>query len=140
MGSGSEKAAHEVVFVCVHNAGRSQMAEAYFNHLAPAGWHATSAGTAPGNRINPQVVEVMGEDGITLIGQHPKQLTTDLAQQADRVITMGCGVEESCPAWLRISADWGLDDPAGQPIEVVRRIRDQVKQHTQTLIGELAGN
>jgi arsenate reductase len=131
-----------VLFVCVHNAGRSQMAEAFVNHLARErglAVRAESAGTIAGQTINPVAVEVMREAGISMDGQHPKQLTAEMADAADRVITMGCGVEaEACPARVRpMLEDWGLDDPKGQPIEVVRAIRDQIQERVETLLQEM---
>jgi len=132
-----------ILFVCVHNAGRSQMAEAFTNHLAKAKGSPVlglSAGTEAGSRINPIAVEVMGELGISMAGQAPKQLTQELADSATRIITMGCGVDAtSCPARIHLSEDWGLDDPAGQPIEKVREIRDQIRGRVEALLAELAG-
>lgn len=130
-----------VLFVCVHNAGRSQMAEAFTNHLArerglPV--RGLSAGTEAGSRINPLAVEVMGELGISMEGQAPKQLTQELADSAARIITMGCGVDAtSCPARIHLSEDWGLDDPAGKPIEKVREIRDLIRDRVGRLLEEL---
>lgn len=131
-----------VLFVCVHNAGRSQMAEAFVNHYAKAhglGVIGVSAGTLAGTQINPVAVEVMHELGISMAGQSPKQLTQELADSADKKITMGCGVEASaCPARIFFTEDWGLDDPKGQPIEKVRTIRDQIKERVEALLTELA--
>lgn len=127
-----------VVFVCVHNSGRSKMAEAIFNQLAPGrDMVATSAGTQPGAGVNPTVVEAMREVGIDLSKEKPRQLIPEMWQTANRVITMGCGVAESCPAGFLVTEDWGLDDPHGQPIERVRQIRDQVKERVQALIADL---
>lgn len=130
-----------VLFVCVHNAGRSQMAEAFLNALAVE-WglpiRALSAGTQAGTEINPMAVAVMEEIGVSMEGQHPKMLTQEMADQADRIITMGCGVDaESCPARIHLSEDWGLDDPKGQPIEKVREIRDEIKTRVAALIADL---
>lgn len=131
-----------VLFVCVHNAGRSQMAEALVNHLAQErglAIVAESAGTVAGTQINPVAVEVMRELGIAMEGQHPKQLTQELADRADKKITMGCGVEaDACPTRIFFTDDWGLDDPKGQPIEVVRQIRDQIRERVEALLSELA--
>ena len=130
-----------VLFVCVHNAGRSQMAEAFVNHLArqrglPV--RAVSAGTVAGQTINPVAAQVMAEIGVPLDGQHPKPLTRAMADGADK-ITMGCGVNaDACPARIHLSEDWGLDDPKGQSVEAVRAIRDQIEQHVETLLRELA--
>lgn len=141
-GGGSMKT---VLFVCVHNAGRSQMAEALVNHIARErglSVRAESAGTEAGATINPVAVEVMREIGVSMDSQHPKQLTEEMADAADRVITMGCGVDaETCPARVRpMMEDWGLDDPKGQPIETVRAIRDQIIQKVEALIGESTDN
>jgi arsenate reductase (thioredoxin) len=131
----------DVLFVCVHNAGRSQMAEAFFNALAPAGLHAASAGTVPGMAVNAVAAEAMREIGIPLDGHAPKLATPELVAASDPIITMGCGVQESCPLYLgmRIAEDWGLDDPAGQPMDTVRRIRDEVRAHVLDLIARLSG-
>lgn len=132
-----------VLFVCVHNAGRSQMAEAFVNHLARERGLAVrgeSAGTVAGTQINPVAFEVMAELGISMEGQTPKQLTQELADRADKKITMGCGVDaDACPAKIHFTEDWGLDDPKGQPIEVVRAIRDQIQTRVESLLAELSG-
>ena len=132
-----------VLFVCVHNAGRSQMAEAFTNRLARErglAVRAESAGTVVGEAINPTAVEVMGEIGVPMDGQYPKQLTAECADSADRVITMGCGVDaESCPARIRpMIEDWGLDDPKGQSVHAVRLIRDQIRLKVEALLAEFA--
>lgn len=131
----------QVLFVCVHNAGRSQMAEAFFNHLArERGVQAVgiSAGTAPRGEINPVAVQAMLELGISMDGQTPKVLTPELAASAERVITMGCGVEaEMCPAGTYLSEDWGLEDPMGKSLEGVRRVRDQIRERVELLLDEL---
>jgi arsenate reductase len=132
-----------VLFVCVHNAGRSQMAKAFFNLLAmkrETEAVADSAGTAPGEKVNPLAVQAMAESGVNLEGEKPKQLTPALARNADRIITMGCGVEAGmCPAGTWITEDWNLPDPHGKPIEEVRNIRDLVRQRVEALIDQLAG-
>jgi arsenate reductase (thioredoxin) len=132
----------QVLFVCVHNAGRSQMAQAFFNRLAQERGLdvvAESAGTAPGARVNPAAMQAMEEIGIDLEGQRPRPLTPELAARADRIITMGCGVEaQMCPAGTYISEDWGLGDPAGQPMEKVREIRDQIRDRVETLLDDLS--
>jgi len=130
----------QVLFVCVHNAGRSQMAEAFFNALAPEGWQAISAGTQPTAEVNPMVVEAMSEAGIDMRGHRPKPATPELVQASDRIITMGCGVQERCPVYLgmKIDEDWGLPDPAGQGIEAVRPIRDAVRARVEELISRLS--
>lgn len=130
-----------VLFVCVHNAGRSQMAEAFFNRLArERGLHAlgVSAGTSPRGEVNPVAVEAMAELGISMAGQTPKALTPELANSAERLITMGCGVHaDMCPAGTYISEDWGLDDPMGKSLEGVRRVRDQIRDRVSALLDEL---
>ena len=131
----------KVLFVCVHNAGRSQMAEAFLNRLAAErglALRGVSAGTLPSGALNPQVVAAMAEIGIPLDDQAPKLLTQELVAAADRIITMGCGVDvDACPAGFLVSEDWGLDDPAEQPIEVVRAIRDTIGQRVAALVDEL---
>jgi arsenate reductase len=129
----------QVMFVCVHNAGRSQMAEALFNALAPTGMQAISSGTEPTERVNPAAVAAMEELGISMAGHAPKLATSELVEESDRIITMGCGVQESCPLYLgmQIDEDWGLDDPAGQPVETVRRIRDEIRAKVADLIVRL---
>ena len=131
-----------VLYVCVHNAGRSQMAEAFTNTLAAERGLPVcglSAGTEVGTQINPLAVEVMQEIGISMEGQHPKQLTQAMADAASRIITMGCGVDATaCPARIHLSEDWGLDDPAGQAIEKVRAIRDQIRKRVEALLTEMS--
>lgn len=129
----------QVMFVCVHNAGRSQMAEAFFNALAPEGLRAISTGTQPTEQVNPVVVTAMAEVGIAMTGHTPKLATPALVEESDHIITMGCGVQESCPLYLgmKIDEDWGLSDPAGQGIEAVRPIRDAVREHVIDLITRL---
>jgi len=134
----------EVLFVCVHNAGRSQMAEAFFNQIARERGlevKAESAGTAPGERINPVAAAAMAEMGISMEGHRPKLLTPEGAAAAGRIITMGCGVEaDMCPAGTYISEDWGLPDPHGQGLESVREVRDAVRRKVEALVDELAGS
>ncbi|MBS1712783.1 MAG: arsenate reductase ArsC [Armatimonadetes bacterium] len=129
-----------VLFVCVHNAGRSQMAEAFLGRFArERGLDVTaeSAGTVGGGGLNPAVVAVMAELGIAMDGHAPKLLTQETVDRADKVVTMGCGVDAgACPARLHVSEDWGLDDPAGRPIEDVRRIRDEVRERVLRLLDE----
>lgn len=132
-----------VLYVCVHNAGRSQMAEAFTNALAKErglAVRALSAGTVAGKEINPAALAVMREAGVSMEGQSPKQLTQAMADSADRVVTMGCGVDaDACPARIHLSEDWGLDDPKGQPLEKVRTIRDEIKARVETLLSEMGG-
>jgi protein-tyrosine-phosphatase len=130
-----------VLFVCVHNAGRSQMAEAFFNHLARERGleaEAASAGIAPGGQVNPVVAQAMEEEGISLSGRRPKPLTPEMAAEADRIITMGCGVEATlCPAGTYVSEDWGLADPMSKSLEGVRAVRDRVRERVTVLLEEL---
>jgi arsenate reductase len=127
-----------ILFVCVHNAGRSQMAEAFFNQMARGKAKGTSAGTQPSEKVNPTVVEAMGEVGLDIGHHKPKMLTFDMLEGADRVITMGCSVEKSCPASFVPAEDWDVEDPEGKPIEQIRQIRDEIKARVQTLVEELA--
>jgi len=127
----------KVLFVCVHNAGRSQMAEAFFNQIATGKAVAISAGTQPANEVDPVVVEAMREVGIDISRQKPKMLTFEMLKSADRVITMGCNVAEACPASLVPTEDWELDDPEGKPIERVRQIRDKIKTKVDELVRTL---
>ena len=124
-----------VIFACVHNAGRSQMAAAFFNKMAdPAKARAISSGTTPGDRVYPEVVAVMQEEGIDLSEARPKKLTPELAADAQLLITMGCGDE--CPYVPGVRRDdWPLDDPKGQPIERVRAIRDDIRARVAALVG-----
>jgi len=125
-----------VLFVCVHNAGRSQMAAGFLQHLAGDRVQVLSAGSAPADQINPTAVEAMAEVGIDIAGAQPKVLTTESVQDSDVVITMGCG--DACPFFPgKRYEDWKLDDPAGQGIEAVRPIRDEIKLRVQALIDSL---
>ena len=123
-----------ILFACVHNAGRSQMAAAWFNHLAdPTQARGVSAGTEPGLRVHPEVVEVMKEVGIDLSTEQPQFLSDDLARSASMLITMGCG--EACPVVPGLRRDdWPLEDPKGKPVERVRQIRDEVRSKVTSLI------
>jgi arsenate reductase len=126
-----------VLFVCVHNAGRSQMAAALLTHLARDRIEVRSAGTEPAEQINPAAVAAMAELGIDITAARPKVLTGDAVQSSDVVITMGCG--DTCPYFPGVSyRDWKLDDPAGQPLDAVRAIRDEIVDRVQALIIELA--
>jgi len=128
-----------VLFVCVHNAGRSQMAEAFFNKVAERKARAISAGTKPGEKVNPVVVQAMKEVGIDISGNKPKMLTFEMIEKADRMITMGCGEDAAglCPAGFIETEDWALDDPSGKPIEEVRKIRDEIKTRVAALLETL---
>ena len=125
-----------VLFVCVHNAGRSQMAAGYLTALAAGRIEVRSAGSMPGSQINPVAIQAMAEEGIDHSTQTPKILTTESVQASDVVITMGCG--DACPIFPgKRYEDWELEDPAGKGIDTVRRVRDDIKARVQTLIGEL---
>ena len=126
-----------VLFVCVHNSGRSQIAEAFFNHLAGEKASASSAGTQPATEINPTVVQVMREAGLDISHKIPKLMTFEMMENADRVITMGCGAEKVCPASFVPAQDWQLEDPEGKSIEKVRQIRDDIRNRVAALIREL---
>lgn len=123
-----------VIFACVHNAGRSQMAAAFFNTFAdPARARAVSAGTAPAERVHPEVVAAMREVGIDLSGARPQRLTDELAASAQVLVTMGCG--EACPVVPGLKRDdWPIDDPKGRPLEEVRRIRDEIRRRVEELL------
>ena len=125
-----------VLFVCVHNAGRSVMAEALFSALADGRGEAQSAGTMPGGAPHPVVVEAMREAGIDVSGHRGHLLTDEMVRSADRVITMGCAVDDqACPAILYADVeDWGLPDPKDQPIERVREIRDEIRRRVEALL------
>ena len=125
-----------VLFVCVGNAGRSQMAEAFFNQAAGGKARALSAGTKPASAVDPRTTEVMREVGIDISGNRPKALTMEMLEQADRVVTMGCGVEGVCPASFVETEDWQIEDPKGKPIEDVRRIRDEIRAKVMKLLEE----
>ncbi|MEI7454234.1 MAG: arsenate reductase ArsC [Actinomycetes bacterium] len=125
-----------VLFVCVHNAGRSQMAAAFLTHLAGDNVEVRSAGSAPADSINPSVVEAMLELGIDISHEVPKVLTTSAVQESDVVITMGCG--DACPYFPgKRYLDWELEDPAGQGVASIRPIRDEIKTRIEGLIAEL---
>ncbi|WP_066941370.1 arsenate reductase ArsC [Microtetraspora fusca] len=125
-----------VLFVCVHNAGRSQMAAGWLAHLAGDRVEVRSAGSAPADRINPVAVEAMREVGIDITGGQPKILTPEAVEASDVVITMGCG--DTCPFFPGTRyEDWKLDDPAGQGIEAVRPIRDEIRRRIEKLLAEL---
>ena len=125
-----------VLFVCVHNAGRSQMAAGFLEHFAAGGIEVLSAGSAPKETLNPIAVAAMAEVGIDIANNKPKILTVDAVQASDVVITMGCG--DTCPYFPgKRYEDWVLDDPAGQSIEKVRQIRDEIKERVANLVSEL---
>ena len=126
-----------VLFVCVHNAGRSQMAAGWLRHLAGDTIEVRSAGSAPATQINPAAIEAMREVGIDISAEVPKMLTVDAVKESDVCITMGCG--DTCPVFPgKRYLDWKLDDPAGQGVEAVRPIRDEIKKLVEGLIEEIA--
>lgn len=125
-----------VLFVCVHNAGRSQMAQGWLTHLAGDRVEVRSAGSIPGDRINPSAVAAMAEVGIDITGQRPKLLTVGAVKDSDVVITMGCG--DACPIFPgKRYEDWDLPDPAGQDVSAVRPIRDEIRDRIEALLGEI---
>ncbi|QGV81884.1 arsenate reductase ArsC [Streptomyces ficellus] len=132
----SAKPLASVLFVCVHNAGRSQMAAGFLRHLAGDRVEVRSAGSMPGETVNPSAVAAMAELGIDISGQTPKVLTPEAAQASDYIITMGCG--DACPYFPgKTYLDWRLDDPAGQGVEAVRPIRDEIRNLVEGLIAEI---
>jgi protein-tyrosine-phosphatase len=134
-----EKNVKTVVFVCVHNSGRSQMAEAFFNQIAAGKAIALSAGTQPGDKVHPVVVEAMKEIGIEISGNKPKMLTLEMIEKADKMITMGCGADAAglCPAGFVETEDWALDDPKVKTISDVRIIRDEIKRRVRDLLAKI---
>ncbi|MCX5231750.1 arsenate reductase ArsC [Streptomyces sp. NPDC006553] len=125
-----------VLFVCVHNAGRSQMAAGFLDHLAGDRVEVRSAGSVPGDQVNPAAVEAMAEAGVDISDRKPKVLTTEAVQASDYVITMGCG--DACPIFPgKKYLDWALEDPAGQGVDAVRPIRDEIKVLVESLIAEI---
>jgi len=125
-----------VLFVCVHNAGRSQMAAGFLEHLGRGRVDVRSAGSVPGDRVNPAAVEAMKEIGIDITAATPKILTTEAVRASDVVITMGCG--DACPIFPgKRYLDWPLDDPAGQGVDAIRPIRDRIEHHVRALVAEL---
>ena len=129
----------EVLFVCVHNAGRSQMAAGLLEHHAAGRVKVRSAGSAPADTLNPAVVAAMAEIGLDISHHHPKPLTAEAGRAADVIVTMGCG--DTCPVYPgKRYLDWELPDPAGQPLEVVRAIRVDIERRVKALIDELTGD
>ncbi|WP_404384880.1 arsenate reductase ArsC [Knoellia locipacati] len=125
-----------VLYVCIHNAGRSQMAAAFTHHLSGGAVEVRSAGSAPADQVNPSAVEAMAEEGIDITAETPKILTVDAVQSSDVVITMGCG--DTCPIFPgKRYEDWELEDPAGKGVDSVRPIRDDIKRRVLSLLDEL---
>ncbi len=130
-----------VLFVCVENAGRSQMAEGFFNKKAPKGYKAINAGIKPVSQINPLAVEVMQEIGIDISGQKPKDITEDMIRNSTNTVNMGCMERESCPTlFLYNLLDWNIEDPKGQSIERVREIRNEIERRVRELVTSLQNN
>lgn len=127
----------KILFACVHNSGRSQMAEAFFNYMAKGRVSAASAGTRPAAHVDRTVAEAMLEVGLDIRQQRPKPLTLEMIEGADRVITMSCGVEEVCSASFIPTEDWEIEDPEGNPMEKVREIRDEIKARVAKLLSEI---
>jgi len=126
-----------VLFVCVENAGRSQMAEAFANYYGKGKLIVSSAGNKPADNVNPTVVKALNEKGIDISMNKPKLLTYQMAQDADLIVTMGCNDQGICPGpFFKPTVDWKLDDPKGKPIEKVREIRDEIERRVQNLIAE----
>jgi len=129
----------KILFVCIENAGRSQMAEAFANHYANGKFVASSAGNKPADKVNPAVVEVMKEKGIDISMNKPKLITFEMAQDADLIVTMGCDDQGICPGpFFKPTVDWKLENPKGKSIEKVREIRDEIESKVQELIAEQA--
>ena len=127
-----------ILFVCVENAGRSQMAEGYFNKYAPKGYEAISAGTRPVSQINPIAVQVMRESGIDISNQKSMELTEDMMHNSSSIVNMGCVEKESCPTlFLQNLVDWNIEDPKDKPIEKVRKIRDEIDQRVKELVASI---
>jgi protein-tyrosine-phosphatase len=130
-----------ILFVCVENAGRSQMAEAFFKKFMPKGFEVISAGTKPGDKVNPIVLQAMSEIGIDMKNQTPKTISQQIISESEKAVNMGCIDKESCPAlFLKDVLDWQIPDPKGKPIEQVREIRDQIKDKVMLLIKSLEEN
>jgi protein-tyrosine-phosphatase len=129
----------KILFVCVENAGRSQMAEAFAKAYSEGKLEATSAGTMPAKEVNPVVVQVMREKGLDISANKPKLIADQMVQEADTIIVMGCSAEGFCPApLLNKVVDWGIEDPKGKPVEKVREIRDEIEKKVRIMLGETA--
>jgi arsenate reductase (thioredoxin) len=130
-----------ILFVCVENAGRSQMAEGYFRKYAPEGFEPISAGTKPTSQINPTVVQAMDEVGISINQQKPKDITEDMMRNSSKIVNMGCMDKSFCPTlFIPNVIDWGIEDPKGRSIEQVREIRDDIEQRIKQLVTNLPEN
>jgi arsenate reductase len=130
-----------ILFVCVENAGRSQMAEGYFRKYAPEGFEPMSAGTKPTSQINPIVIQAMDEVGISISQQKPKDITEDMMRNSTKIINMGCMDKSFCPTlFIPNVIDWGIEDPKGRSIEQVREIRDDIEQRIKQLVTNLPEN
>jgi len=129
-----------ILFVCVENAGRSQMAEAFFRKYAPDKFHVLSAGTTPSSQLNPIVIQVMKEIGIDMVNQQPKTLSNSMIENSFKIINMGCMDKESCPSlFVKDALDWNISDPKGKSIDEVREIRNNIKSEVINLIKSLEG-
>jgi len=136
--SNSNKDSKTILFVCVENAGRSQMAEGFFKKYAPNGFKTLSAGTKPGYQLNPIVVEAMKEVGIDISKQKSKELTDEMIHESDNVINMGCMDKNFCPSiWVPKVIEWNLEDPKGKSIEKVREIRDEIEKRVKNVVAEI---
>jgi arsenate reductase len=130
--------ARTILFVCVGNSGRSQMAEAIFNKLKPNGFRAISAGTKPAKEVNPLVVQVLREIGIDVSRARPKPISTEMIAEAEKIITMGCEASNFCPArFLSRVEDWNIEDPKGKTLDEIRSIRDTIHDHVRELLRQL---
>lgn len=130
--------AKSILFVCVENAGRSQMAEGFFNKYAPREYEPTSAGTRPVSQINPVAIQVMGEVSIDISKQKSKEITDDMIRNSSKIVNMGCIEKESCPTlFLHDLSDWNIEDPKNKPIEKVREIRDEISVRVKDLVTSL---
>lgn len=130
--------AKSILFVCVENAGRSQMAEGFFNKYSPKGYKGISAGTKPVSQINPIAIDVMKEAGIDISNQKSKELTEDMMRNSLNIVNMGCMEKESCPTlFLQNLLDWNIEDPKNKPIEKVREIRDEIDQRVKELVASI---
>lgn len=140
-GKSKLKSEKTILFVCVENAGRSQMAEGFFNKNAPEGYRAISAGTKPVSQINPVVIEVMKEVGIDISNQKSKEITEDMMRNSFKTVNMGCMVKESCPTlFLPNVLDWNLEDPKGKSVEKVIELRYEIDQRVKELVAGLTTN